>query len=98
MEDALVLDFRINKNMQLPSPVLKSLQKELFFFMKKPIPLRQTELEKLSREKKKSLIKKKSFFFLLTIAENMNTRDLKTTWVNLQEAGKEKTRESTTTI
>lgn len=64
MEDAHVLDFRINKNTQLPSPVLKSLQKELFFFIKKPIPLRQTELEKLSREKKKVTdLKKKVFLF-----------------------------------
>lgn len=62
MEDALVLDLRINKIIRLPSPFLKSLQNALFFFIKKIIPLRQIELEKLSGEKKpqgQSRIKKK---------------------------------------
>lgn len=37
VEEALVLNLHINKCVQLPSPVLKSLQRELFFFIKKKL-------------------------------------------------------------
>lgn len=81
-----LISIHTNKCIQLPSAVLKSLQKQLFFLIKKkkikkPYPLKAKrgrkafEKKKTTEEKTNSLILKNKrtnpvFIFLLTIAEN----------------------------
>lgn len=80
-----LISIHTNKCIQLPSAVLKSLQKQLFFLIKKKIkklyPLKAKrgrkafKKKKTTEEKTNSLILKNKrtnpvFIFLLTIAEN----------------------------